>query len=143
MKTGKYNLHLHSISVHFTNGLYPVAVFFLVLYKIFQQDSFRLTYYNLLVLASFYAPISFFTGFIEWKQKYKGARVKIFLKKIKYGIVLLSLGSLCALWAFASPDILLDSGSLHFIFLVLNLAIIPVVTYLGYLGGKLIFGGSH
>ena len=50
MKIGKYNLHLHSISVHFTNGLYPVAVFFLVLYEIFQQDSFRLTYYNLRVM---------------------------------------------------------------------------------------------
>jgi uncharacterized membrane protein len=143
MKIGKYNLHIHSISVHFTNSLYPVAVFFLILYKIFQHDSFRLTYYNLLVLASFSAPISFFTGFIEWKQKYKGARVGIFTKKIKYGLVLLGLGSLCALWSFIYPEILLDSGSLHFIFIILNLAIIPFVAYLGYLGGKLIFGGSH
>ena len=91
----------------------------------------------------FSAPISFFTGFIEWKQKYKGARVRIFVKKIKYGLILLGLGSLCALWAFISPEILLDSGSLHFTFIILNLAIIPFVAYLGYLGGKLIFAGSH
>jgi len=59
------------------------------------------------------------------------------------GLVLLGLGSLCALWSFISPEILLDSGSLHLIFIILNLAIIPIVAYLGYLGGKLIFGGSH
>jgi len=143
MKIGKYNLHLHSISVHFTNGLYPVAVFFLVLYEIFQQDSFRLTYYNLIVFLSFSAPVSFFTGLIEWKQKYKGARVGIFLKKIKFGLVLLCLGGLSALWVLLSPEILLDSGILHFIFIILNLAIIPIVIYLGYLGGRLVFGGSH
>jgi len=85
MKIGNYNLQLHSIAVHFTNSLYPVAVFFLILFKIFQHDSYRLTYYNLLVLASISAPISFFTGVIEWKQKYKGARVGIFVKKPNWG----------------------------------------------------------
>ena len=143
MKIGKYNLHFHSISVHFTNSLYPVAVFFLILFKIFQHDSFRLTYYNLLLLASLSAPISFLTGVIEWKQKFKGARVGIFVKKIKYGYALLGLGSLCALWTFLYPGILLDSGYLHSMFIILNLTIIPVVGYLGYLGGKLMFGGSH
>lgn len=143
MKIGKYNLHIHSISVHFINGLYPVAVFFLILYNIFQKDSFRFTYYNLLIFLSFSAPISFLTGFIEWKQKYKGAKVGIFLKKIKFGLVLIGLGTLSVLWLLLSPDILLDSSSLHTVFISLNLAIIPVVTYLGYLGGKLVFGGSH
>lgn len=143
MKIGKHTLHLHSISVHFTNSLYPVAVFFLILYTIFQQDSFRLTYSNLLILAACSAPISFVTGFMEWKQKYKGARVRIFVQKIKYGLILLGLGSLCGLWLLISPEILLDSGWLHYIFIGLNFAIIPLVAFLGYLGGKLIFGGSH
>ena len=143
MKISKYNIHLHSIFVHFTNGLYPVAVFFLILFKIFQHESFRSTYFYLLLLASISVPISFLTGIIEWKQKYKGAQVRIFTRKYTYGIVLMGVGSFCTVWSCISPEIIRGSGILHFVFLLLNFAILPLVAYLGYLGGKLVFGGAH
>lgn len=143
MKIGKYNIHLHSISVHFTNGLYPVSVLFLIIFKIYQHESFSSTYFYLLVLASISAPISFLTGIIEWKQKYKGARVRIFKRKYTYGIVLMGVGNSCTAWSCISPEIITGSGTLHFVFILLNFAIIPIVAYLGHLGGKLVFVGSH
>jgi len=143
MKIGKYNIHLHSMSTHFTNALYPVAVFFLVLFKIYDHDPFRSTYSYLLLLALASSPVTFATGIIEWQQKYKGAKVRIFIRKRAGGIVLMCAGSGIAGWNYFSPDIVTGSGTGFFIFMLLNVSIIPLVGYLGYLGGKLVFGGSH
>lgn len=143
MKIGKYNIHLHSMSVHFTNGLYPVAVLSLILFIISKHEPFIEIYIYLIMLATLSAPISFLTGIIEWKQKYKGARIKLFTRKYTYGMVLIGVGGLCMAVSFICPDIIRGLGILRIIFILLNLAILPIVFYLGYLGGRLVLGGSH
>jgi uncharacterized membrane protein len=143
MKIGRYNIHVHSISVHFTNALYPVALFFLILSHFYQEDASLFTYFHLMILATFSAPISYITGIIEWKQKYKGAKVRIFTRKKRLGLVLLGLGITCSLWYGCHHDVLNNVGGLRIVFLFLNFAILPNVIYLGYLGGKLVFGGGH
>ena len=143
MRIGKYDLHLHSISVHFTNALYPVAILFLVLYHFYRQDSFRYTYFYLMILATLSTPISYLTGVIEWKKKYKGAKVRLFIRKYQWGFILFVVGALCTLWYGFYPEVLEDAGVLHILFLLLNFSVLPLIVYLGYLGSKLVFGGSH
>ena len=143
MIIGKHDLHFHSIAVHFTNALYPAAQFFLLLSYFYQKDSSLFAYFHLMILATFSAPISFITGVIEWKQKYKGAKVRIFTRKRRFGLILLGLGIACTLWYGCQPDVLTHIGGLHIMFLLLNLIILPNVIYLGYLGGKLVFGSAH
>lgn len=143
MKIGKYTIRLHSISAHFTNTLYPVAIFFLILYHFTAQESFRTTYFYLMVLATVSSPITYLTGIIEWKQKYKGARVRIFVRKYSYGLILMGLGTLCTLWYNFHPAILTDKSVVSVLFLILNFSIIPLAVYLGYLGGKLAYGVTH
>ncbi len=75
IKIGKYDVHVHSISVHFTNALYPVALFFLILSYFYQTDASLFTYFHLMILATFSVPISYITGIMEWKQKYRGVKV--------------------------------------------------------------------
>jgi len=139
MKIGKYTIRLHSISAHFTNSLYPVAIFFLLLYHFTDQDSFRNTYSYLMMLATVSAPMSYLSGIIEWKQKFKGAKAKVFVRKYRYGVVLIGLGILCTLWYYIDPWILTDKGRLYIPFIILNLTILPFAIYLGYLGGKLVY----
>ena len=127
MKIGKRNIHFHSMSVHFTNSLYIVGFWFLILFKILHKESFQTTYYHLLILASFSAPVSYITGYIEWKQKYHGAQVKLFIHKVRYGIVLLVLGSFCAFWLFLNPAIISSSSFSHYVFIVLNLIIVSLI----------------
>jgi len=110
---------------------------------IFQHDSFKATYFYVLLLALISTPVTFTAGIIEWKHKYKGIRIKIFTNKYLMGIALMGIGTVITGWNFICPDIITESGILHFTFLFLNFLIIPLVTYLGYLGGKLVFGGSH
>jgi uncharacterized membrane protein len=143
MKIGKYTIRLHSISAHFTNTLYPVAIFFLLLYHVTDQDSFRNTYFYLMILATLSGPFSYLTGIIEWKQKYKGAKVEVFVRKYRYGLVLVGLGTLCTLWYYVDPQILTDQGGLYIPFIILNFSVLPFAIYLGYLGGKLVYGVTH
>ncbi len=143
MKIGKYTIRLHSISAHFTNSLFPVAIFFLILYQFTARESFRSTYFYLMILASLSSPATYLTGIVEWKQKYKGAKVKVFAKKYRYGLVLIGLGILCTLWYFLNPKILTDKDEWYIFFIILNFSILPFAIYLGYLGGKLVYGVTH
>jgi uncharacterized membrane protein len=143
MKIGKYNLHLHSIFVHFTNALYPAALFFLILSYYYRFEYSLFAYFHLMILATTFVPVSYMTGVGEWKQKYRGFKTRIFLRKIQYGLVSAGLGLLCTLWYGYSPDIVHDTGVMRLIFLLCNFAILPIIFYLGYLGGRLVFGGAH
>lgn len=143
MKIGKYEAHFHSISVQFTGALYPVAIFFLILSYFYQRDASLFTYYHLMILATLSAVISYISGIIEWKQTYRGYKVRIFTRKIRFGLALLGLGITCTLWYGFHPNVLKDVDGLSILFLLLNFAILPNVIYLGYLGGKIAFGGAH
>lgn len=139
MKIGKLYVHSHQISAHFTTALFPVAIFFLILYFFSHCDSFCTTYFNLMILATFSTPISYLTGIIDWKLKFRGARTSIFIKKIWYGWVLTAIGLLCITWYWLYPTVFSSPGVASTVFLILNVSIIPVVVYLGYLGGRLAF----
>lgn len=139
MKIGKSDILLHPIAVHFTNALFPVAFFFLVLYFLFHNDSFRQTYFSILVLATISSPIAYLTGIIDWKQRYKGAMTSIFSKKIRSGIGLMVVGVICTVWYGFYPSVVDERGVARIIFLALNLSTLPLTVVLGHLGGKLVF----
>ncbi|OGP52959.1 MAG: hypothetical protein A2Y65_05285 [Deltaproteobacteria bacterium RBG_13_52_11] len=140
MKIGKIDFHLHPIAVHFTNALFPVALFFLVLYLLSHQDSFRQSYFYILALAALSAPVSYLAGVVDWKQRYKGAKTSTFVKKIRYGVVLIIVGGICIAWYYFYPRILDGHGVATIVFLALNLSTLPLTVALGHLGGKLVFG---
>ncbi len=139
MTIEKYNLHLHSISVHFTTSLYPVALFFLGLHYLIGDPSFRTTYFYIMILSTVSCPFSYVTGIVEWKQKFQGKRARIYLQKIRYGIVLTVLGSLCTAWYGMDPDVLSGRSVVQGMFVFMNLCVFAVTVYLGHLGGKIAF----
>ena len=140
LKIRLFEIPFHMISVHFPTALYPVAIFFLFLALIFDRNSFRNLYFYLMIIATFFTPISYFTGILEWKKKFRGARTHIFINKIRYGIILNVVGGLCTTWYWFCPGILNHIGVFNIVFIILNISIIPLVIYLGHLGGRLIYG---
>jgi uncharacterized membrane protein len=143
MEIEKLGVRFHSITVHFTVALFPVAIFFLILYLLFHQDSFRHTYFSLTILATLSIPFSYLTGIVVWKKRYRGVKTHIFVDKIRYGLILPVVGVLCSVWYWLNPDVLDDRGLLIIIFLILNLSTLPITLYLGHLGGKLAFKVPH
>jgi uncharacterized membrane protein len=130
----------HALSVHFPTALYPVAIIFLFLALIFDRDSFRSSYFYLMIIATLSTPISHYTGIVEWKKKFRGARTHIFINKIRYSLILSVVGGLCTTWYWFCPGILDHIGVLNIVFIILNVSTIPLIIYLGHLGGKLIYG---
>ncbi|GJQ59427.1 MAG: hypothetical protein D8M57_09770 [Candidatus Scalindua sp. AMX11] len=140
IKISALEIPFHAIFVHFPTALYPVAITFIFLALIFDRDSFRDSYFYLMIFATLFTPISHYTGILEWKKKFRGVRTHIFVKKIRYGIILNVVGGLCTIWYWLCPGILDRIGVFNIVFIILNISIIPIVVYLGHLGGRLVYG---
>ncbi len=135
------DFHIHSICIHFTNALYPVAVFFIFLFLITGNESFDKTYFYIMVLATLSVPFSYASGVIEWRRRYQGAMIDIFFKKFRFGVVVFLLGSAATLWRYFSPEVLNGGGIKVALFVLLNLLILPLIVYLGHVGGKIVYEG--
>jgi len=135
------DLHYHSMLIHFTNGLYPIAILFMLLYLIFGKDSFRATYFYIISLATLSVPFSYLTGILQWRKKFQGMMIQIFYIKLRYGMLVFLLGASATIWNFFSPDILAKGSILTVVFVLINLAIIAPLIYLGHLGGIIVYEG--
>jgi len=133
------DIHYHSILIHFTNGLYPVAIFFMLLYLITGRDSFRHTYFYIITLATLSVPFSYLTGILQWRKKFQAMMIDIFYTKLRYGLLMFLLGACATIWNFFSPNILAEGSILRVVFVLLNLAILPPLVYLGHLGGIIVY----
>lgn len=140
-RIGEKEFHIHSICIHFTNALYPVAILFMFLFLLSGKVSFHQTYFYIMVVATFSVPFSYLTGILEWKKRYKGAMIQIFLAKIIVGLVIFAIGGSCTLWRYISPGVLENGGIQSLAFIILNVSIVPPLIYLGHLGGIIVYEG--
>ncbi len=139
---GEKDFHIHSICIHFTNALYPVAILFMFLFLLFRKVSFHETYFYIMILATFSVPFSYLTGISEWRKRYKGVMMQIFRAKIIYGLVIFAIGGCLTLWHYTSPGVLENGGTQSLAFILLNVSILPPLIYLGHLGGIIVYEGQ-
>ncbi len=136
----KKSFLLHAVAAHFSNGLIPVAVLYLLLFLLSADRSFDATVLHLTVIVVLAVPVSFFSGLHEWLTKYKGAPSPVFRKKIRLSILLFLLSLASVALRASVPDIMVHEGLLHWIYLLVLFAMLPVVVLLGHYGGKLSAG---
>src|SRR3972149_6192090 len=135
------DIHIHSIFIHFTNSLYPVAILFMFLFLLLGNVSFHQTYFYIMVLATFSVPFSYLTGILEWRKRFKGVMIPIFAAKIRYGLVIFIIGGCSTLWHYISPGILERGDILSVVYILLNVSILLPLIYLGHLGGIIVYEG--
>ncbi len=131
---------LHAVAAHFSNGVIPVAVLYLLLALPTGSLFFERTVIHLLVIVFLAVPFSFFSGLNDWKTKYKGARTPVFVMKIRLGVALELLVVAAVAIRLSVPDVMTMSGLLYWCYVLLLLAMLPVVVLLGHYGGKLSAG---
>jgi predicted heme/steroid binding protein/uncharacterized membrane protein len=132
-------LHLHPIAVHFSIA-YSLAVPLLsIIYVLTGEISFETAAYYMLLLGFLSAPVAVLSGFFSWKVTYKGRANKIFTRKLTFAAVLLVVITLCFLWRTLNADIVIAITDLSFIYLSIIVSLIPIITILGYYGGKIIY----
>lgn len=130
----------HTIAAHFSNGLVPVAVLYLLFSIISRNGFFEHTVIHLLMIVLLAIPASFISGVIDWKRKYKAAEAPVFARKIRLSILLCLLAVSAVSIRMLNPAVMDEPGVLRWSYIVLIVAMLPVVGLLGYYGGKLSAG---
>ncbi|MEN8189316.1 MAG: rubredoxin-like domain-containing protein [Thermodesulfobacteriota bacterium] len=131
--------HLHPISVHTPNGIVPMAVIFLVAAVLVGSLSLaNAAYYSLLFVLLAMPPV-LITGYITWKNKYKGAKTPLFMMKISASCVATVTLLILVGWKTVQPDVLSNGSSGRWTYLLLALILLTSVGVAGHFGGKLVF----
>ncbi len=136
-KEMKKTFLFHAVAAHFSNGLIPVAVLYLILTLSTANNYFEHTVEHLLLIVVLAIPASFFSGIHDWKTKYRGAKAPVFIKKIRLSCLLFALCASAVFIRISSPDVMSRQGIEYWLYLALLFSMLPVVTLLGHYGGKL------
>lgn len=134
--------HAHPISVHFPNGVLPLAVTLFILAVLFQADN---SIAEVLSTAGFFnlffvmilLPFVLFAGYAEWIKKYNSSMTSLFVIKIIAAAVTTTTCVFNVLWYIADPLVL--SSGLSWLFIMLNVIMLASAGIAGHLGGKLVF----
>jgi uncharacterized membrane protein/RNA polymerase subunit RPABC4/transcription elongation factor Spt4 len=131
--------HAHPISVHFPNGIIPMSVAFIFLAVIFQFTGLSQASFYSMIFVMLTLPVVLFTGYNEWKKKYRGALTRIFMIKIVSAAVVSACTLISVVWFIASPQVLQTPSSARTFFLLIHLILLAATGIAGHLGGKLVF----
>lgn len=131
--------HLHPITVHFPNGVIPVAVAFIFLAVIFQCAGLeKASFYNMIFVV-LTLPVVLYTGYNEWQLKYKGAMTWIFKVKILAALAVTATSLIIVIWYLVAPGTLETSSAMRTAYLLLHLIMLGATGIAGHFGGKLVF----
>lgn len=130
--------HPHPMTVHFPIAFCVAAPLCLLLGLITGWSGFDASMAVLLGIGVFFTPIAIATGLFTWWLNYASARITPVLVKLAATPLLF----ICLVWAFSmrlkTPDMLSHPGD-HLGFIVLVLALLPLVSVIGWFGAALTF----
>ncbi|MCW7755232.1 hypothetical protein OOT00_14685 [Desulfobotulus sp. H1] len=126
--------HAHPISVHIPNGVLPIAVFFAFIGILFNAQAFKLAAYFNMTMVFLALPVVLYTGFVEWRGRYRSAMTSIFRTKIFCAAVATICVSIIVIWRSFSSE------AEGFFYFLLHLVALGAIGIAGHLGGKLVFG---
>lgn len=133
-------LHLHPISVHSPNGILPAAVIFLAIAMFLGLQVFEVAAFYNMIFVLLTMPVVLATGYVEWQNRFKGAKNIIFLMKIFAATtVTLALAGL-VIWRFLMPDVASADSPYRLIYFGIAAIMLGATGIAGHLGGKLVFG---
>jgi rubredoxin/uncharacterized membrane protein len=131
--------HIHPVSVHFPNGVVPVAVLFIFLAVFFQFTGLaRASFYNMVVVV-LSLPLVLFSGFNEWQKKYQSSLTSMFMIKIIAALVVTVVALIIVLWHLIDPNVINANSASKTGFLLLHLIMLAAAGIAGFIGGKLVF----
>jgi predicted heme/steroid binding protein/uncharacterized membrane protein len=129
----------HPMTVHFPIAFLMATPLFLILYLLTKNTSFEATSFYMLCLGLLGSAAAIATGFFAWWVNYGAIPTTQVKYKIFLSIVLWVVEGILAIWRVLDPLIIIQSGSLWWIYAILIFSLVPLVTILGHIGGKMVF----
>jgi rubredoxin len=130
---------LHGVAAHFPNGLLPTAALFIVIGLVAGVPDLEATVLYLLIVALAVVPVSFISGIVDWKRKFKGAKAPIFYKKIALAIILFVFGCAAVGLRAWKPGLWEEGGLSKWAYIGIIAVMLATTVLLGHYGGKLVF----
>jgi len=132
--------HPHPISVHFPIALFIFSSIMHILYLLLDQPAtVAASGFYAFIFATITTPPAMGAGFFSWWLNYNATMTAIFRKKIIGSIMLLLIGVICVCWRLVDPGIIDNGGFGTWLYHALVFCTWPLVTFLGYQGGKIMF----
>ncbi len=132
-------LHLHPMLVHFSLAYSITVPLLSFLYLWTRVLSFETASFYMLLLGLLAAPVAAGTGIFSWKVTYEGRMNKVFSRKVFLSILLTLVIAGSLGWRVLNPGVLLGSFGLGYVYLALNVALVPISLLLGHYGGKIVY----
>ncbi|MFH1081351.1 MAG: DUF2231 domain-containing protein [Pseudomonadota bacterium] len=129
--------HAHPISVHFPNGVSPVALMMFLLAWLFDATTLATAGFYNIIFVMFALPFVIFTGFLDWGRKYRKALTPIFQVKIVAASITFVACLISLTWYLIDPGVIRSSRG--WLFIVINLVMVAAAGVAGHIGGKLVF----
>jgi predicted heme/steroid binding protein/uncharacterized membrane protein len=131
--------HPHPMTVHFPIVFMFSTTVFNVLYLITGIKSFELTALHSLGAGIFFTIVTILTGLYTWWLNYLSRPVRAVRIKKRLSTVMLILAIIAFIWRLSVPDVLDNLRGVGFIYLLLVLSFLPIVTVIGWFGAQLTF----
>jgi uncharacterized membrane protein/rubredoxin len=129
--------HAHPISVHFPNGILPVALMMFLLAWLFDAATTATAGFYNIVFVTLALPLVIFTGFLDWERKYKKALTPMFQIKIVAAAVVFAACVISLFWYLIDPGVV--GSPQGWLFILLNGVAVAAAGVAGHIGGKLVF----
>jgi rubredoxin len=129
--------HAHPISVHFPNGVLPVALMMFVLALLLDASTLATAGFYNLAFVMLALPFVIFTGRLDWERKYKKALTPIFRIKIIAAAVTFAACLTSLFWYLIDPGVI--GSPQGWLFIIVNLIMVAAAGVAGHIGGKLVF----
>lgn len=133
------DLYPHPIIVHFPIAFSTTVPLLSLLYLLTGEISFELASFYILTLGLLASPFCGLSGAFSWKINYKGIRSRDFSRKIQFTIAFVVLASVCFVWRFLDPTVLVDYTGLSYLYFAFQIGLALFAGILGHTGGKIVF----
>ncbi len=134
-----FRRHPHPMTVHFPIVFFLANPFFNVLYIITGNKSFETTAFHCLAGGILFGIIAMATGLFTWWYNYMARMMKPIAIKIPLSLALLVVAVILFFWRLKDPEVMDGVQSGNLLYLLLVLALFPMVSIVGWFGATMTF----
>jgi predicted heme/steroid binding protein/uncharacterized membrane protein len=131
--------HPHPMVVHFPIVFAVSPVLFYLLYRVTAAAAFEATAFHCLGAGLLFCVPAIVTGFFTWWLNYQAKPLRPVLIKIRFSGLLVGVYLAAFISRLRFPADVLSLAGWGFVYIALLLALIPVVSIIGWNGAKLTF----
>ena len=131
--------HPHPMTVHFPIVFMFSTTIFNILYLISGMRTFETSAFHCLGAGVFFTAVAIMTGFYAWWLNFLAVPVKAVTIKKCLASVMLLVAAIALVWRTVDPEVLVGLNGTGYIYLLLVLSVLPLVTVIGWYGAGLTF----